>query len=149
MIWRSNTITSKGSSSCVSLVSSPFSSIPVRYELCWLTGKIIQAFQIKKPEETSKHLLPGAQENQRLVAEQDQVPCGPTGFSRHGNCPETETGMIPAYHASRQPFQTILQSTLWRVGDAAVGRKMLDRQRQRVDIPAHYGQPQKEKKSGR
>ena len=75
------------------------------------------------PEKTSKHLLLGAQENQRLVAGQDQDACGHAGFSRHGNCSETEIGMIPAYHASRQLFQTILRSTLWRMGNEAVGRE--------------------------
>ena len=65
-------------------------------------------FQNQKPEETSPHLLLGAQD-QRLGAEQDQRPCGSTGTSS-GKCQETETCMVRACHDSLS--KTILHGTL-------------------------------------
>ena len=50
----------------------------------------------------SPHLLLGAQE-QRLGAQQDQLPRGPTGTSP-GNCQKTETRMVRACHTPRQPL---------------------------------------------
>ena len=44
-------------------------------------------FRKRAHEETSTYLLLGAQD-QRLGAEQDQLPCGSTGASS-GNCQET------------------------------------------------------------
>ena len=45
----------------------------------------------------------GAQD-QRLGAEQDQLPCGSTGTSS-GICQETDTRMVRACHTPRQPLQ--------------------------------------------
>ena len=67
-------------------------------------------FRSQVYEETFPHHLLGAQD-QRLGAEQDQLPCGCTGtFS--GNCQETETCMVWACHTPLQPLKTILQGTL-------------------------------------
>ena len=60
-------------------------------------------FQNQKPEETSPHLLLGAQD-QQLGAEQDQLPYGSTGTSSC-NCQEMETCMVQASHMSQQPLQ--------------------------------------------
>ena len=57
--------------------------------------------RISKPRAwgSSPHFLRGAQD-QRLGAEQDQLPCGHTGtFS--GNCQETETCMVRACQTPR------------------------------------------------
>ena len=58
------------------------------------------------PEETSPHLLLAAQD-QRLGAEQDQLPRGSTGTSSV-NCQETETFMLRACRTPRQPLQNNL-----------------------------------------
>ena len=55
------------------------------------------------PEETSPHLLLGAQD-QWLGIEQDQPHRGPKGTSP-GNCLETETPTVRACHILRQPLQ--------------------------------------------
>ena len=54
-------------------------------------------------EDTSQYLLPGAQD-QRLGAEQDQLPCGSTGTSS-SNCQETETCVVRACPTPRQPLR--------------------------------------------
>ena len=77
-------------------------------------------------EESSPYLLLGAQD-QRLGAEQDQLPCGSTGTSS-GKCQEAETRMVRACHTPRHLGEW---ATPWWV------EKMLDGQHQRVDIPAH------------
>ena len=68
------------------------------------------------PEETSPHLLLGAQD-QRLGVEQDQHPCGSTETSC-GNCQETETSVIRACLSLRQPLQN--QPGILGVCDAMV-----------------------------
>ena len=60
-------------------------------------------FQNQVPEETSPHLLLGAQD-QQLGAEQNQLPRGSTGTSS-GNCQEMETCMVRACHMPWQPLQ--------------------------------------------
>ena len=59
-------------------------------------------FRNQVPLETSSLLLLGTQD-QRLGAEQDQLPCGSTGTSS-GKCQETETCMNQACHTPRQPL---------------------------------------------
>ena len=81
--------------------------------------KRIQAFKTKMPEETSLHLLLGSQD-QRLSAEQDQLPYGSSGTSS-GNCQRDGhlhgAGMSHPIIASPKPsFRAA-----WRVGDAVVG----------------------------
>ena len=77
------------------------------------------------PEETSPHLLLGAQ-HQRLGAEQDYLPYGSTGTSS-GHCQETNTCMVWACHTPRH------------VSGRRRGRQRkcwMDNFR-KVDIPAH------------
>ena len=97
-------------------------------------------------EETSLHLLLGAQD-QRLGAEQDQLPCGSTETSS-GNHQETETCMVRACHTPRRLLQNHPSEHLGRWVTPWSAEEMLDKQRQRVDIPtyartAHNGLPQK------
>ena len=62
-------------------------------------------------EETSLHLLLGAQD-QRLGAERDRLPCGPTGTSS-GNFKKTKTRMVPIYQAYGHDLsKTILLGSL-------------------------------------
>ena len=93
-----------------------------------------QGFRNQLPEETSPCLLPGAQD-QRLGAEQDQLPRGPARTSP-GNCQETEICMVRAYYTPRQPLQNhpSMHFSGWAT---LIGSGMLDVQHQRVDIPAH------------
>ena len=88
---------------------------------------------------TSPYLLLGAQD-QRLGAEQDQLPSGSTGTSS-GNCQETETCMVPACHTPRQPSQNHPSGNLGRRAAPWSAEEMLDGQHQRVDIPAHARTP--------
>ena len=73
--------------------------------------------------------------DQRLGAEQDQLPCESTKTS--GNCQETDTCMVRACHTLRQSLQNQLLRHFrgwampWSAGE------ILDGQHQRVDIPAH------------
>ena len=60
-------------------------------------------FRNRVHKETSSYFLLGAQD-QRLGAEQDQLPCGSTGTSS-GSYQETETCMVRACHTPRQPPQ--------------------------------------------
>ena len=95
-------------------------------------------FRNQVPEETSPHPLL-AEQDQRLGAEQDKLPCGSTGISS-GNCQETETCMVRACHTPRQPLQN---HPLGHLGGWATARStdgMLDGQHQRVDIPV-YARP--------
>ena len=69
---------------------------------CWLWKKD-PGFQNKVREETSPYFLLGTQD-QRLVAELDQFPCGSTGISS-SNCQEIENCMVQAYHMPWQPLQ--------------------------------------------
>ena len=82
--------------------------------------KKIQAVETKVPEETSPHLLLGAQD-QRLGAGQDQPLCWSIGTSS-GDCQDTETRMVQPRHMPRQPLQKPFLRAPWRAGDAEVGR---------------------------
>ena len=74
-----------------SLVTFYVSSMAVKHGPCLLTLSKDPGFRNQVPEGTSPQFLLGAQD-QRLGAEQDQLPCGSTGtFS--DNCQETETCM--------------------------------------------------------
>ena len=87
----------------------PSSSVTVKHGPCLLTLERDKkkredlGFRNQAPEETSPHLLLGTQD-QRLGAEQDQLPCGSTGTSS-GDCQMTETCRAP-----------------WRMGDVVLGR---------------------------
>ena len=79
--------------------------------------------------------------------EQDQLRCGSTGNSS-GNCRETEVCMVWACHAPRQPLQNHFSGHHGKWATPWSAEEMLDKQRQRVDIPtyartAHNGLPQK------
>ena len=92
-------------------------------------------FRDQVPEETSPHFLLGARD-QRLGAEQDQLPCGSTGTSS-GNCQEMKTSMIREFHTAQQPLQN---HPSWHLGGLATpwsAEELLDGKHQRVDIPAH------------
>ena len=120
-VWRCNTISFK---SKFKLYKSLVISILLYgCEIC--ERKKDRCFRNQVPEETSPHLLREAQD-QRLGAEQDQLPCGSTGTSSD-NCQETETCMVRACYTPRQPLskkkkkKTSLRAP-WRMGDAVVGR---------------------------
>ena len=68
-------------------------------------------------------------------AQQDQLPCGPTG-SFLGNCQEMETCMVRACHTMTTFPKSSFRAPLM-VGDAVSAEKMLYGQHQRVDISAH------------
>ena len=94
---------------------------------CWLKKKRIQAFETKCMRKSFHiNLLLGA-EDQRLGAEQDQLPCWST-WTSSGNCQETETCKFRANHPSGHLGQ-------WAKPWSA--EEMLDGHRQRVDNPAH------------
>ena len=80
---------------------------------CWL-GENDLSFRDQEPEETSPHLLLGAQDRW-LGAEQDQFPCEPLETSS-GNGQGTETRMSRATTDSQK---NIIQGTL---EGAMVGR---------------------------
>ena len=91
-------------------------------------------FQNQVTEETSPHLLLGAQD-QRLGVEQDQLPCGSTGTSSC-NCQEMEicsVGMSHATTASPKPSLGNLRG--WATPWSA--EEMLGGQHERVDISDH------------
>ena len=67
------------------------------------TWTLLADSEKRMQEETSPYLLLRAQD-QRLGAEQDQLPSGYTGTSS-GNCQETETYMVRTFHTLRQPLQ--------------------------------------------
>ena len=82
----------KNSSMSTSLSLSQSSFIAVKHGPCLpILKKTDPGFRNQVPEETSPHLLFGAQD-QRLGAEQDQLSCGSTGTSS-GNSEEMETCM--------------------------------------------------------
>ena len=93
-------------------------------------------FRNQVHEETSPHLLLGAQD-QRLGAEQKyQLPRVPPGtFS--GNCQEKETCMVRACHTPQQPLQNRSSGHLGGWATPWSAEEMLDGQHQKVDIPAH------------
>ena len=86
-------------------------------------------------EETFPYLLLGAQD-QRLGAEQDQLPCGSTGTSPC-NCEETETCMVRACHTPRQPLQNHHSGHHGGWASPLSAEDMLDRQHKRADTPVH------------
>ena len=96
-----------------------------------------QAYKFSKlsAEETSSHLLLGAQD-QRLHAEQDQLPLGSTGTSS-GSCQETETCTVRACHTPRQPLQNHPSGHFIGLATPWSAEEMLDGQHQGVDISAH------------
>ena len=101
---------------------------------CWLWEKD-PGFRNLMPQETSLHLLFGAQD-QHLHVKQDQLPCGFTGNSS-GNCQETETCTDPACHTLRQPLQNPPSGHLGGWAMQWLAEELLDGQLQRVDIPTH------------
>ena len=99
------------------------------------SAKTDPGFRNQVHEESSLYLLLGAQD-QRLGAEQDQLPRGSTGtFS--GNCQKTETFMVRACHTPRQPLQNHPSGHLGGWASPWSAEKVLDGQRQRVGTPAH------------
>ena len=101
---------------------------------CWLWEKN-PGFRNQVPEETSSHLLLGTKD-QKLGAEQDPLPHGPTETSS-GNCQKTETCMVWACHVPWQPAWNYPSGFCggWAVLEQA--EEMLDGQHQRVGIYAH------------
>ena len=71
--------------------------------------------------------------NDRLGAEQDQLPCWST---RDVNCQEMETCMVRACHTPRQPLQNHPSVHLGGWATPWSAEEVLDGQHQRVDIPA-------------
>ena len=102
-IWRCNTISVSSKFSSTSLLSSPSSSTAVKHGPCLLALKKDPGFQNQVHEETSPHLLLGEQD-QRLSAQQDQLPCGSTGSSS-GIFQERKTCVVRTRHTQRQPLQ--------------------------------------------
>ena len=87
------------------------------------------------PEKTSPYPLLGAQD-QRLGAEQGQLPCRSTGtFS--GNCQETKTRMVRARHTPRQPLQNHSSGHIGGWATPRSAEEILYGQYSRVDIHAH------------
>ena len=125
--WRSHAINSQTSSSCSSLFSPPSSFVALKHGLCLLILK--ERSRLSKPEETSPHLLRGAQV-QRLSAEQDQLPCRYTGTSS-GSC------LVRTCHTPGQSLQNHPSGHLGRWATPWSAEEMLDGQQQRVDNPAH------------
>ena len=130
-VWRGNTISSRASTSCTSLLSPLYSSMVVRHGPCLLLWGKDPGFRDQVPEEVSPYLLHGAQD-QRLGAEEDQPPFERTRtscrkLSRDGNL--HGSGMSRATTASPKPSSKA--PNVRGVGDA---EKMLD-EHQGVDIP--------------
>ena len=96
----------------------------------WQTG-----FQNPMLEETSPHLLLGAQDHW-LDAEQDQLPRGSTGTTSV-NCQETETCIVWACHPPRQPLQNHHSGHFGGRATPWSEEEMMDGQHPRVEIPAH------------
>ena len=135
-IWRSNTISFASKFKLYkSLITSIFLYGCETRSLLADSEIRIQAFETKCLRKLLRNLLLGTQD-QRLGAEQDQLPCGPTGTSS-GTCEETETRMVLACCRPRQPHQNHPslhvggRTTRWSV------EEMLDRQRKRVDTRVH------------
>ena len=75
-------------------------------------------------------------EDQRLGAEQDQLPRGSTGTSS-GNCQETETCIVRACYMPQQPLQNNLSRYFGGWATALSAEEVLDVQHQRMDVPAN------------
>ena len=97
--FKERTLNNSGFSAEGTLISS--STLPSRGKDSGIRDQV--------PEKTSPHVLLEAQD-QRLGAEQDQLPCGPAGTSS-GNCQETETCMVwvTRHHSLSN---TVLQDTV-------------------------------------
>ena len=109
---------------------------------CWLCKtkqkqtKKDTDFRNQVPEETSPHLLLGAQD-WRLGAEQDLLHCGSSRRTSSGNSQDKETCTVPACHTPRQPLQNHPSGHLEGWETPRSTEEMLDGQHQRVDIPTH------------
>ena len=91
----------------------------------------VPRFRNHVPGEASPHLLLGAPD-QRLGAEQDQLPCRSTGNSS-GNCQEAEIGVIRAWVTCHDsPLQNYPSGHLAGLATAWSADEMLGGQRQRV-----------------
>ena len=116
-IWRWNTITF--ASTFKLYKSSCHLHPPLRLwnmdPACWLRKKD-PGLRNQIPEENSLHLLLGAQD-QRLGAEQDQIPCGSTG---------TSSGTVEkrklAWFGNVTHHDSLSFGASWRVVGAVVGR---------------------------
>ena len=75
-------------------------------------------------------------QDQRLGAEQDQLPCESTGTSS-GNCHETKPCMVQACHMPLQPLQNHPSGHTGGWATPWSAEEMLDGQHQRVDTSAH------------
>ena len=134
-IWQCNTISFAGK---FKLYESLVTSFLLYCCKTWTLTlkKKDPGFRNQVPEETSPHLLLGAQD-QRLGAEQDQLPCGSTG-NCSGICQETETcigsGMSHAITASPK----LSFRAPWKVGDAVVGRGNAGRTTSKSGRPWRY-----------
>ena len=84
----------------------------VKHGACLLILRKRSRLSKRSAEETSAHFLLGAQQDQRLGAEQDRLPCGSTGTSS-GNCQEVETRMV-RWHVTRHDIfsKTFLEGTV-------------------------------------
>ena len=102
---------------------------------CWLWIKD-PGLRNQVHEETSLHLLLGAQDQWLGGVKQDQLPCGSAGSSS-GNCQEIKICMVWACHTPQQLFQNHSSGYLGRWATPWSAEEMLDGQHQRVDIPAH------------
>ena len=102
---------------------------------CWLWKKRILAVETNCLRKLLRMFF-GAQD-QRLGAEQDQLPCWSTGTSS-GKCQETETCMVRACHTPRQPLKN---HPPWHLRGRATpwsAKEILDGQHQRVHISAQW-----------
>ena len=111
--FKERTLNNSGFSAEGTLISS--STLPSRGKDSGIRDQV--------PEKTSPHVLLEAQD-QRLGAEQDQLPCGPAGTSS-GNCQETETCLVRARHTPRQPLQTE-PSSIFSRGDELIMTCVVD-----------------------
>ena len=97
--------------------------------------KRIQAFETKCMRTFLRISFLGAQD-QRMGAEEAQLPCGSTGIFS-GKRQETETCTIQACHTPRQPPRNHPSEHLGEWATSRSAEEMLDGQHQRVDITAH------------
>ena len=92
------------------MVTNPMSAMALKLTAllltcvcCFSTSMLNPGFWNQVPEGPSPLPLAGAQD-QQPGTEQNQHPCGPTGISS-GNCQETETCTVWAWHMPQQPLQ--------------------------------------------
>ena len=134
-IWQCNTISFISKFKLCKSVVTSILLYDCETWTCSLTLEEDPGFRNQLHEETSPYLLLGAQD-QRLGAEQIQLPCRSTGTSS-GSCQETETGIVRTCHAPRQPLQNHPSGHLGGWATPWSAEEMLDGQYQTVDIPAH------------